>query len=337
LNKKQGKDWMHYVRYWRALRAFKPDLVQSYNIGTLDLVPMSKLAGVRRIIHAEHGRDSTDPQGNNPKYLRLRRWLAPLITRYVAVSPDLQRWLIDRVGIRPSGVVHIPNGIDVAKFKVAHGRRGPRKLLGDFAPPGTMLVGNVARLDKVKDHACLILAFKILCDQPGQTHDHCRLVIAGEGPQRGALEPQIAQLGLTEKVRLLGDRDDVPNLLAECDVFVLSSIAEGMPLTLLEAMAAGLPVITTNVGGTASVVVAGKTGILLPPSDPQKLADAIGVYVNDEKLRHQHGEAGYAHVVARFSLDKMMCAYETLYDQLLGRGIAPRARGMSGLTDREVR
>ncbi len=337
LNKKPGKDWPHYVRFWRLLRALKPDLVHSYNIGTLDLVPVMKLAGVRRVIHAEHGRDSTDPQGDNPKYHRLRRWMAPFIGRYVVVSPDLQSWLTDRVGIQSSKVVYIPNGTDVEKYSGLRVRREPRRLLGDFAPPGTVVVGNVARLDKVKDHAGLISAFKILCDQVRQAHVNCRLIIAGEGPQREELESHIAQLGLTEMVQLLGNRDDVPDLLAECDVFVLSSIAEGMPVTLLEAMAAKLPVVTTNVGGTASVVEAGKTGALVPAGNPQALAEALGVYVTDEKLRHQHGDAGSARVAARFSLGKMVSAYEALYDQLLGSESMPQARTMSDLTDSKER
>lgn len=333
LDKKPGKDWMHYVRYWRLLRALKPDLVHSYNIGTLDLVPVAWLAGVRRVTHAEHGRDWTDPHGNNPRYLRLRRWMAPLIRRYIAVSPDLQDWLIHSAGIRPDKVVYIPNGIDLTKFKVAHRRPRLRKLLADFASPDTVLVGNVARLDKVKDHIGLISAFKILCDRTDQSQFDCRLIIAGEGPQREELVRHIAQLGMTERIHLLGNRDDVHELLAACDVFALSSMAEGMPLTLLEAMAASLPVVSTNVGGIAFVVEDGKTGVLVAPSDPEVFADALRIYVNDEKLRHQHGDAGYKRVVAKFGLDKMISAYVSLYDQMLGTGNSPRAYRMPRLTD----
>lgn len=328
LNKKPGKDWPYYFRLWRVLRALKPDLVQTYNIGTLDLMPVVKLAGVRQVVHAEHGRDVADPEGRSLKYRRLRRCMAPLVGRYVVVSPDLQRWLIDRVGIRSSKVVYIPNGTDVASFDGARDRAGSRRLSGDLAPPGTVLVGNVARLDRVKDHAGLLAAFKILSGQDAR----CRLVIAGDGPQRRALEQQITRLGLTGRVRLLGNRDDVPELLGECDVFVLSSIAEGMPVTVLEAMAAGLPVVATRVGGNASVVMSGKTGTLVPASDPQALAAAIGAYVADEKLRHRHGDAGRARAAARFGLGTMTAAYEALYDHLLGSERAPQAP-VSGLND----
>lgn len=317
LDKKPGKDWPCYFRLWRALRALKPDAVQTYNLGALDLAPVVKLAGVRRLVHAEHGRDVTDPRGENTKYIHLRRALAPFIAKFVAVSPDLQSWLIERVRIRPSKVLYIANGIDPATFTTTRFPSRPRKLLGDFAPSGTVLVGNVARLDKVKDHACLISAFKCLHEMARETSVDCRLVIAGAGPQRDALQHRIERLGLSRTVRLLGNRDDVAQLLAECDVFALSSIAEGMPVTLLEAMASGLPVVATNVGGIASVVEDRVTGTLVPAGDPQALAFALHAYVTNENLRRQHGEAGCARVEKQFSLRAMVSNYAALYDELL--------------------
>jgi sugar transferase (PEP-CTERM/EpsH1 system associated) len=334
LEKKPGKDWPCYGRLWHALRALKPDLVQTYNVGTLDLALVVKLAGVRRLVHAEHGRDAMDPQGENPTYLRLRRWMAPLIDRYVAVSADLQSWLTDRAGIRRSKVTYIANGIDAAMFDVPRVASKPRTRLSDFAAPGSVLIGHVARLDKVKDQAGLILAFKFLREEAQQPH--CRLIIAGEGPQRVALERQIDQLGLAKTVRLLGNRRDVAELLAECDVFVLSSIAEGMPVTLMEAMAAGLPVVATDVGGVASVVEDGVTGTLVPAGEPRAMAAALSAYVTDETLRRQHGDAGRARVAARFSLSAMVAGYVALYDELLGRRArAAAARTVSGVAQHE--
>ncbi|TAN02998.1 MAG: TIGR03088 family PEP-CTERM/XrtA system glycosyltransferase [Rhodanobacteraceae bacterium] len=317
LDKRPGKDPGCYFRLWRALRKLKPDLVQTYNIGALDAAPLIRLAGVRHIVHAEHGRDVSDPRGDNPKYLRLRRWMAPLIARFIAVSHDLQLWLIDRAGIRTDKVACIVNGIDVAAFETPRTATRPRALLADFAPPGSVLIGNVARLDKVKDQAGLLAAFKLLCERAGQ-QTACRLVIVGGGPEHAALQSRIEQLGLTQTVRLLGSRGDVAELLAECDVFVLPSIAEGMPVTLLEAMASGLPVVATDVGGVAAVVKNGVTGALVPPGDPSVLADALGAYVVDAALRRRHGEAGHARVAARFSLSAMVSAYVALYDGLLG-------------------
>jgi sugar transferase (PEP-CTERM/EpsH1 system associated) len=317
LDKRPGKDWACYFRLWKTLRRLRPDMVQTYNIGTLDVAPVAWLAGVRRVVHAEHGRDAADPDGTNRRYRAMRRWLQPFVARYVAVSRDLQNWLVDAVGIRESRVTYIANGIDVARFDAARVRPEPRRLLGDFAPEGAMVLANVARLDEVKDQACLITAFKLLREMASVGHVDMRLVIAGDGPQRAELQQQIEQLGLAESVRLLGNREDVPELLAACDVFALSSIAEGMPVTLLEAMAANLPVVSTKVGGIASVVESGVTGTLVPARDPRALANAMAAYVADRDLRRQHGSAGHARATTRFSLRAMIAAYTALYDGLL--------------------
>lgn len=335
LDKRPGKNPGCYFRLWRTLRLLKPDLVQTYNIGALDATPVIRLAGVRRIVHAEHGRDVTDPKGDNPRYLRLRRWMAPFIGRFVAVSRDLQRWLVERARIRPDKVTCIPNGIDVAAFDVARVRPQPRVLLGEFAPPGSVLIANVARLDKVKDQAGLLTAFRLLEERAGQRGADFRLIIVGGGPEHEALQRRIEQLGLTLTVRLLGNRSDVAALLAESDVFVLSSIAEGMPLTLLEAMASGLPVVATEVGGVASLVENGTTGTLVPPGDAPALAEALDPYIADEALRRRHGDAGRARATARFSLNAMLSAYTALYDELLGRqASALQSRIAAGLAGR---
>lgn len=320
LDKRPGKDWRCYLRLRRALRALKPDLVQTCNLGTLDFAPVVKTAGVRRLLHAEHGRDAADPAGDRRKYQRLRRWMSPFIDRYIAVSPDLRDWLTHCVHIKPAKVVYIANGIDTAAFAAARPRLTPRTLLGDFAPPGTVLIGNVARLDKVKDHVGLLTAFKLLRDS--RRESDCRLVIVGEGPQRATLERQVAQLGLDDSVRLLGNRGDVAELMAECDVFALSSIAEGMPVTLMEAMASGLPVVATDVGSVASVVADGVTGMLVRAREPRALADALATYADDESLCHRHGEAGRVRVTAQFGLDAMVTAYTALYDELLGQRVS---------------
>src|SRR5690348_6472027 len=155
LHKQPGKDWGCYFRFWRTLHGLKPDLIHSYNIGTLDLAPIAKLAGVRRVVHAERGRDVADPNGESRRYRNLRRWMSPFITRHLAVSRDLESWLVDAVGIERSKVMYMPNGIDARKF-IAHAPEAEiRPLLGEFAPPGTLVIINVGRLDAVKDQAGL--------------------------------------------------------------------------------------------------------------------------------------------------------------------------------------
>ncbi|HEX5352522.1 MAG TPA: TIGR03088 family PEP-CTERM/XrtA system glycosyltransferase [Rhodanobacteraceae bacterium] len=320
LDKKPGKDWMCYFRLWRALRSLKPDLVHTYNVGTLDVAPVARLAGVRHVIHAERGRDVSDPHGENRRYRRLRRWLTPFIDRYVAVSRDLQAWLLNGVGIDPSKVACIPNGIDAAKFVASPVLKNTRPLLGDFAPSGTLLIGTISRLDAVKDQAGLIASFKLLCDSSPDADARLRLVIVGEGPERRRLEQQIAGLNLGGRVRLLGKREDVAALLAEWDLFVLSSVAEGMPNAVLEAMASGLPVVATNVGGIPEVVADGVTGTLVPARDPTALAEALRRYTDDAVLRSRHGLAGRQRMQEQFSLSAMLSDYNILYDELLAGG-----------------
>jgi sugar transferase (PEP-CTERM/EpsH1 system associated) len=338
LDKKPGKDWGCYFRLWKMLRRLKPDLVQTYNIGTLDVAPVAWLAGVPRVVHAEHGRDVADPDGTNRRYRAMRRWLEPFIARYVAVSTDLGKWLRESVGIAPAKVVCIPNGIDIERYAGAAGSRELRSLLGAFAPPGTLAVINVGRLDPVKDQAGLIAAFKLLCDSSPATAARLRLVIVGEGACRNDLETQIARLGLHSQVCLLGDRKDVPEILAECDVFALSSVAEGIPLTLLEAMAAGLPIVATRVGGVGEVVVDGVTGTLVEPSNPAALAHALRGYVENESRRGQRGGAGRQRVEQRFSLPAMLAGYTSLYDEILAkRDHASSSRMSIGFAERRER
>lgn len=326
LDKRPGKDWGCYFRLWKALRRLKPGLVQTYNVGTMDMAPIARLAGVHRVVHAEHGRDAADPEGTNHRYRTMRRWLQPFIACHVAVSRDLESWLADGVGIRRSRIAYIANGIDVTKFEAARRRPEPRRLLRDFAPEDAVVVASVARLDRVKDQAGLITAFKHLRERAGASGVDVRLVIAGDGPQRFELQQQIERLGLAGSARLLGNREDVPELLAACDVFALSSIAEGMPVTLLEAMAASLPVASTSVGGIASVVEDGVTGTLVPPRDPHALANALAAYVMDPDLRRRHGSAGHARATMHFSLRAMVSAYAALYDGLLDPRRAAAAR-----------
>jgi len=338
LHKQPGKDFGCYLRLWRTLKDLKPELVQTYNIGAIDAAPIAKLAGVRRIVHAEHGRDALDPQGERRKYRYLRRGLSPCIDRFIAVSRELEDWLNAKVGIPRSHVVHIANGIDTTQFIQAASARENRPLLRAFAPPGTLLIVTVGRLDPVKDQMGLITAFKHLCVLLPEERDRLRLVIIGEGLQRAALESQITSLGLGDQVQLLGNRSDVASLLTECDIFVLSSVAEGMPVTLLEAMAVELPVVATDVGGMSEVVLSGNTGLLVPMSDPQALAKALSGYVLDNDLRARHGAAGRERVETGFSLSDMVSAYTALYDGLLGNSVRhPQAAVSPGVAGRRER
>ena len=309
LGKRPGWDLPAVARLTRLLRRLRPDVVHSRNWASLDAVVAARLAGAPIVVHGEHGREITDPEGRNPRRNRVRRLLAPLVTRFVAVSEDLHRWLVDRVGIAAGRVVTIRNGVDAARF-APEARPAARGALG--VSPDTVVLGTVGRLDPVKDHVGLVDAFaRVAGECPAAI-----LVLVGDGPCRSAVEARIAGHGVGDRVRLLGQRLDVPALLAGFDAFALPSRAEGMSNTILEAMAAGVPVVATRVGGSPEMVEDGVTGSLVPPGDPGRLAAALGRYAGDPHLRAIHGKAGRERVLAEFDLPRMAERYLHLYREL---------------------
>lgn len=315
LGKRPGWDFRAVARLTALLRRLHPDIVHSRNWGAFDAVPAARLARVPVVIHGEHGREVGDPAGLNRRRNRLRRLFLPFIDRYVTVSFDLARWLVDVVRIPATRVVTIHNGVDVARFSDERSRRG-RAALG--VPEGDLVVGTIGRLDPVKDQVGLIEAFAHV-----RTGDvPATLVIVGDGPCRGALEARAERLGIGERVRFLGARSDVAMLLGGFDVFVLPSIAEGISNTILEAMASGLPVVATETGGNPELVQHDVTGRLVSVGDRDGLAAAVGAYVADPHLRLLHGKAGRARAVEEFPLERMAARYRELYDALILRRAA---------------
>jgi sugar transferase (PEP-CTERM/EpsH1 system associated) len=316
IGKRPGIDVGAVVRLASLLRRLRPSIVHSRNWGAFDAIPAARLAGVSVVIHGEHGREAADPEGLDPRRRRLRRVFAPLVTRFVTVSFDLRQWLLTTVRLPAAKLVTIHNGVDVGRF-AGGDRQAARRILR--LPPYAVVVGTVGRLDPVKDHAGLLRAFSVLrTDQPA-----AELVVVGDGPCRPDLERLIHELGLTGRVHLLGMRQDVPVLLRAFDTFVLPSLTEGISNTVLEAMATGLPVVATRVGGNPELVEHGVTGALVPVGNPLVLAAALRYYVEDARLREGHGEAARRRVLQHFTLERMAQGYRDLYESV---GAKPAAR-----------
>jgi sugar transferase (PEP-CTERM/EpsH1 system associated) len=296
-------------RLLRVLRGLQPDLVHSRNWGAIEAVPAARLAGVRAVVHSEHGRELADPAGLNARRNRLRRLLTPLIDRVVTVSADLKAWLRQTVRLPEAKLLVIPNGVDTERFSPTR-RLAGRKALQ--VSDETAVIGTVGRLNGVKDYPTLLTAFA----DAARRADHVELVFIGDGPQRAALEATAAALGVSGRVRFLGERQDVPELVPGLDVFVLPSIAEGMSNTLLEAMAAGRPVVATGVGGNPELVEDGVTGTIIPVRHPAALTKAIDGYLWDAGLRAAHGEAGRRRAITEFGLVSMVSRYRDLYRTL---------------------
>jgi sugar transferase (PEP-CTERM/EpsH1 system associated) len=313
LGKREGHDPGLYRRCWSLLRRLRPAIVHTRNLAALEMQLPAWLAGVRARVHGEHGWDR-DPALMPPRHQRLRRWLRPLVSHYIALSGEIAGYLETQVGVAPERISQIINGVDSARF---HPGADRSLLPAEFAPPGTSVIGTVGRLEKVKDQLNLTQAFIRLTEKVPDARQGLRLAIIGEGSLRAGIDSLLNQAGLRDLAWLPGARDDIPELLRSFDLFVLPSQAEGISNTILEAMACGLPVVATDVGGNAELVVAGETGRLVPASDPEALALAIQEYVDDPGRMRAHGAAGRRRVEEQFSMEAMVAAYLQVYDAVL--------------------
>jgi sugar transferase (PEP-CTERM/EpsH1 system associated) len=315
LHKRDGSDLGHYLRMFRALRALQPDLVHTRNLPGLKGQLIAALAGVKLRVHGEHGRDLSDLHGTRLKYQLLRRVLRPLIGHFIAVSAELERWLIEHVGAAPARVSQISNGVDSVQF---HPRLGPPAAVGPagFMHDNAFVLGSVGRMDEVKNHVTLVEAFLRLIASPHPAHQRLRLIIVGDGPMRGECQAMLNRAGAGHRAWLPGERADIAQLLRAMDLFVLPSLAEGSSNTILEAMATGLPVVATNVGGNTELVHPGFTGILVPPLSPDLMAAAIADYCRIPEMGVRHGARARSQVIARHSLPAMARSYLAVYDSL---------------------
>jgi sugar transferase (PEP-CTERM/EpsH1 system associated) len=306
----------HLFRYFPSLRGtlqrLAPAIVHTRNLAALEATVPALLAGVRARVHGEHGRDASDPDGLRRRYRWVRRAYSPLVTRYVALSADLESYLRDRVGIAESRIAQIHNGVDTQRFRPA-AEQG-RQIAGcPFSGADHWLLGTVGRMDAIKDHANLARAFVLaLRINPAAARD-LRLVIVGDGAARREPEQILAEADVSELVWFAGERTDVADVMRGFDCFVLPSRGEGISNTILEAMATGLPVVATRVGGNAELVEDGLTGRLVPPADPQSLAQAMLDYHAQRATARRQGTAGRSRAERSFSLDGMVRRYHELY------------------------
>lgn len=312
LHKAPGLSPGTHVALWKLLRKLRPSVLHTYNLAAIEYHFLAALAGVPLRIHAEHGRDASDPDGTNKKHNTLRRWLRPLIHRFVPVSADLQGWLKSVIGVPERKNTLVPNGVDTDHFAPAPAGVGVIK--GRHFPRSCFVIGTVGRVQDVKNHRGLVQAFIRLREKLPTHRERLRLVIIGDGPCLPAVRQQVADAGLDDLVWLPGARSDIRDVMRTFSVFALSSIAEGTPVTILEAMATGLPIVATRVGGIPEVVQHGRTGMLAPASDADALADALAFYVEQPALLAEHGLASRRTAEARFSIDATVAAYLDLYD-----------------------
>jgi sugar transferase (PEP-CTERM/EpsH1 system associated) len=305
-------------RIYELCRELRPAVLHSRGMSGLDSLIPAMLAGVRHRVHGEHGWDVGDVRGEHRGPALVRRLHSPLVSRYVTVSADLSRYLNARVGIRASRISHICNGVDTSRFSPLPGRRsGCLDLPPEFQRADVVVVGTVGRLQPVKDQGTLLRAFAAARRTSPALRASLRLVVVGGGPMLESLRELAKSLEIDREAWLPGPRVDIPEVMRALDVFALPSLNEGISNTVLEALASGVPVIATKVGGNLELVSHDLNGTLIPVGDAEALGRAIVRYASDEALRRRHGCAARQAAIERFSLKTMVSRYTVLYDHLI--------------------
>ena len=315
LNKRPGLDLACYLRLFRLFRRLRPAIVHTRNWGTLDCSLVALAAGVRYRVHGEHGWDIYDPDGVRRKYRLGRRVLSRIIHRFVALSRELEEWLVGPCGVSRAKVIRICNGVDTERF-----RSSTRCDVSDSDipfPGGAMVVGSITRFQAIKDPLTLVSAMLQAWPRARDRGIDLRLAMIGDGPLRQRALEMLQEAGELDAAWLPGSRDDVPSLLSGFDVFALTSLREGISNTVLEAMATGIPLVVTDTGGNKELIAEGENGFLVPIASPAAVADAILGIATDVDLRARMAAASRARAVEHYSIEKMVDAYDRMYAGLL--------------------
>jgi sugar transferase (PEP-CTERM/EpsH1 system associated) len=286
------------------IRSLRPDIIHTRCWGGTDGIIAARLAGIHAVVHGEHGWGIDDAEGQNAKRLKIRHFLSRWVREYTCVSEHQKNWLLQAVKVNKP-VTQIYNGVDTQIFRPNEGGHGIRIELG--IPPQAFVVGIVGRLDPIKNHLVAFQAFAKLLE----VAPDARLLVVGDGPERERLERLAGK-----QVLFLGNRLDVPAVLQALNIFVLPSLNEGISNTILEAMAAGLPVIATRVGGNSELVEEHVTGVLIAPNDAAAIAAELIRYATSEELVHLHGNQGRMRVTQLFTIHKMIEGYEQVYRRI---------------------
>jgi len=320
------RDLITLVSLFRLMRRERPDIVHTHTAkaGALGRVA-ARLAGVPVVVHTFHG--SVFDGYFGPSVARFFQWIERILAlgtdTIVAVSERVAADLAERKIAPRKKIEVVPLGLELGRFQDVQQRRGElRRELG--VPPRARLVGSVGRLVAIKDLGTLLRSMV----QLSATQPDAILLVVGDGPDRPALEMEAERLGLGSRARFLGFRDDLERIYADLDVAVNCSLNEGTPVALIEAMASGVPVLATAVGGTPDLLDEGRLGRLVPPGDPNALARALAESLSGGDDSAQKAALARRSVLQRFSLDRLLGDLDRLYLRLLKSKEAVRLRGL---------
>ena len=312
LDKPDKLDFSASFKLAKILRKRKIALIHTHNTGAYIYgVIAAKLAGVSAIVHTEHGRNFPDKK----RLMCAEKLLSIFAHRIVVVSEALKDDLIRFEKISSDKIKVIPNGVNLDLFKPLPSETIQKKRFELGLKKDDYVIGNIGRLALVKDQANLMQAFSLICDKIPQA----KLIIVGDGPLKSNLKLKVENLKLKDKVKLLGERKDIPELLNVFDLFVLPSKNEGISLSLLEAMATSKPIIATAVGGNKEIIDNDQNGCLVSANSPQELAREI-IYLHDNPQKAKTmANLAYAKVCNRYSSIKMADEYQKIYETALFR------------------
>ena len=321
LHKQEGNDWRLPIKLAKLFKQWQVDIVHTHNWATyMEGLVAAKLARVPTFIHGEHGLTQLTRWHRSAAY----KLCAPVTDRFFTVSEHLRDKFVDEFHIPAAKVTAITNGVDCQKFYPDPQLRCQKRQEFGISPD-TVVLGAVGRLTVDKDYHALLHAVSLLTKRtpPWQ------LYIIGEGGLDTELLALAKSLGIEKSVHFLGGRDDVNDLLNIVDVFSLTSVREGMPNSILEAMCVNLPIVATDVGGVGEIVVDGQTGLLIPvetpETKPQAIAEALDSLIRSPQRRQELGRAGHKRIVQEFSLDKMVNTYAETYINAYHRRQADKA------------
>jgi sugar transferase (PEP-CTERM/EpsH1 system associated) len=310
LNKPPGQGFWLYPRVYRLLRELRPAVVHTRNLGAMEFQLPAWAARVPLRVHSEHGWDVHDLGGVSRTNQRLRRVYGRGTHRFVALSKAIEDYLTGPVGFPAKRVQRICNGVDTQRFTpVADAPAAWPYRRGEH-----FVIGFVGRMQSIKDPLNLVEAFLRLRELCPAERSRLRLVMLGGGALLEAARQRLIEAGAADQAWLPGDRSDVAQLLPQFDVFALTSLEEGISNTVLEAMACGLPVLATAVGGNVELVDDGVTGRLLPTRDPDAFASALRDLLEHPERCQAWGRAARNQALERFSMDRMLAAYASIYD-----------------------
>jgi glycosyltransferase involved in cell wall biosynthesis len=297
-------------RFVRYLRANKVQVVHAHDMySNIFVAAWTRLAGTKVVIASRrwwHSLPNTKLRYGNIAAFRT-------VDAVLANSPQVARSVVETEGISPLRINVVPNFVDDAAFAPLSAAERAATREGWGVGADTLAIGCVARLVPVKNHETLIRAFaEVRLRVPGS-----HLVLVGDGECRSSLEGLAAQIGVAPAVTFVGEVRDGQNQHRAFDVSVLCSLSEGFPNSLVEAMAAGIPIVATSVGGTVDAVTDGLNGFLVPPQQPTALASALGTLLDDAVLRRTMGQAGHARAMERYRAAAVIAQLEGMYERLL--------------------